>query len=502
MMSVKKTTLSIAVIVGISITAPAHAADQWLQYARDHLNNPVVDGWAAPEPAQLRWVVSPGDYELCPSSSPVAFQGKVYVYGYIYDYDFSDGTDDSLSCVAAYSASDGSLVWKTDIDFGAQDSWSSPAVDPVTLTVLIGSGQKVFGLDAVTGAIKWATDLGNDIFNASVTVADGRAFITDSTAVTTDAYGDPGTAFALNLGATSDDEGDILWSVPIGVTSGCTAAYYDEAPGGNSFVIFADADGWLRALDPATGIPQWSYQVPDADGWKWTPGGTFWGGVSVADGFVYASTYGFYGGQDNSFTYKLNADTGELVWRAPSERTNSVPVVYGDLVLVCGGTHFYGVPKLEALDINTGTKLWEFTAAGARTHTPAVVNGICYVGTMPDIGDYYYQTLYAVDLSLTPDDPGFVLGLHHGAGGTPAYHNGGIYSVGADGLHAFRTWMLEGDVTFDCKVNILDMIFVRNKLNTDPASGDNWKAEVTGDGKINVLDMILIRNRLNTNCSQ
>jgi len=488
--------------VGISITGWTHAADQWLQYGRDHLNNPVVDSGAAPGLAQLRWILSPGDYELCPNSSPVMFQGKVYVYGYIYDYDFSDGTDDSLSCVAAYSASNGSLAWKTDIDFGAQDSWSSPAVDPVSLTVLIGSGQKVFGLDADTGAAKWATDLGNDVFNASVTVADGRAFITDSTAVTTDAYGQPGTAFALNLGATSDDEGHILWSVQIGVTSGCTAAYYDAPAEADDLVIFADADGWLKALDPATGTEEWSYCVPNADGWKWTPGGTFWGGVSVADGFVYASTYGFYGGEDNSYTYKLNADTGALVWRAPSERSNSVPVVHGDLVLVCGGTHFYGVPKLEALDKATGNKLWEFTDAGARTHTPAVVNGICYAGTMPDIGGYYYQTLYAVDLSLTPDDPGFVLSQYHGAGGTPAYDNGGIYSVGTDGLHAFRTWMLEGDVTFDCKVNILDMIFVRNKLNTDPTSGDNWKAEVTGDGAINILDMILVRNRLNTNCSE
>ena len=27
-------------------------------------------------------------------------------------------------------------------------------------------------------------------------------------------------------------------------------------------------------------------------------------------------------------------------------------------------------------------------------------------------------------------------------------------------------WRLSGDVTDDCKVNILDMIFVRNHLNT------------------------------------
>ena len=62
------------------------------------------------------------------------------------------------------------------------------------------------------------------------------------------------------------------------------------------------------------------------------------------------------------------------------------------------------------------------------------------------------------------------------------------------------TVRLEGDANRDCNVNVLDMIFVRNRLNQPIGTGDNWKADVNGDGKINVLDLIYVRNRLNAKC--
>jgi len=54
----------------------------------------------------------------------------------------------------------------------------------------------------------------------------------------------------------------------------------------------------------------------------------------------------------------------------------------------------------------------------------------------------------------------------------------------------------------DCRVNILDLIFIRNRLNTDPASGDNWQADVNEDGRINILDLIFTRNTLGTGCPE
>ena len=63
-----------------------------------------------------------------------------------------------------------------------------------------------------------------------------------------------------------------------------------------------------------------------------------------------------------------------------------------------------------------------------------------------------------------------------------------------------RPWPIDGDANMDCRVNILDLIFFRNKLNQSVGTGDNWKADVNEDTRINILDLIFVRNKLNTSC--
>ncbi|HUU69728.1 MAG TPA: discoidin domain-containing protein [Planctomycetota bacterium] len=63
-----------------------------------------------------------------------------------------------------------------------------------------------------------------------------------------------------------------------------------------------------------------------------------------------------------------------------------------------------------------------------------------------------------------------------------------------------KPWPIDGDANGDCRVNILDLIFIRNKLNQPVGTGDNWKADVNEDAKINILDLIYVRNKLNTSC--
>ena len=65
---------------------------------------------------------------------------------------------------------------------------------------------------------------------------------------------------------------------------------------------------------------------------------------------------------------------------------------------------------------------------------------------------------------------------------------------------AVAVYNLLGDVNGDCRVNVLDLILVRNRLGQNVASGDNWKVDVNQDGATNVLDLILVRNNLNTSC--
>ena len=61
---------------------------------------------------------------------------------------------------------------------------------------------------------------------------------------------------------------------------------------------------------------------------------------------------------------------------------------------------------------------------------------------------------------------------------------------------------IDGDVNLDCKVNILDLIAVRNHLNEDVATGGNSRFDLNTDGKVNILDLIYVRSRLNTSCWQ
>ena len=43
-------------------------------------------------------------------------------------------------------------------------------------------------------------------------------------------------------------------------------------------------------------------------------------------------------------------------------------------------------------------------------------------------------------------------------------------------------------------------IFIRNRLNQAVTTGDNILADVTKDTRINILDLIAVRNKLNSVC--
>ncbi len=59
---------------------------------------------------------------------------------------------------------------------------------------------------------------------------------------------------------------------------------------------------------------------------------------------------------------------------------------------------------------------------------------------------------------------------------------------------------LKADVNSDGQVNILDLIFVRGRMNQNAGIGDNNKADVNNDGKINILDLIFVRGNLGKTC--
>lgn len=108
-------------------------------------------------------------------------------------------------------------------------------------------------------------------------------------------------------------------------------------------------------------------------------------GVSVARGLVIV-------GDDNGYTYALNAKTGQLVWSHYGwNMTMSNPLVWKDRVFVSTGNPYFnyqnvvrfmqgkqtvrgpGLNTLYALDLKTGKTLWKARTQGEMMATGAIV---------------------------------------------------------------------------------------------------------------------------------
>ncbi|HET8996823.1 MAG TPA: PQQ-binding-like beta-propeller repeat protein, partial [Acetobacteraceae bacterium] len=116
-------------------------------------------------------------------------------------------------------------------------------------------------------------------------------------------------------------------------------------------------------------------------------------GVSVVAGIVFV-------GDDNGYTYALNAETGKLIWAHYGwNMTMSNPLVSGDRVFVSTGNAYFnyantmkylhgerptrgpGLNTIYALDRGTGKEIWAFHPPGEAMPTPLLDGGFLYAGT-------------------------------------------------------------------------------------------------------------------------
>ena len=138
----------------------------------------------------------------------------------------------------------------------------------------------------------------------------------------------------------------------------------------------------------------------------------------------------------------------------------------------------------------------------------------------------YTSAFLIVSYTTSPSTPGsavlvastgicaaYLTGHYHAATNNRAFYNH-VYHYRIDDLAAKFIATLTGyftgftvtapkyqqapaDVNFDNKVNILDLIAVRNRLNV-PLATAGAEHDVNRDGAIDVLDLIAIRNALNS----
>lgn len=492
------------VVVGIllvvaALVPPAWAQDSWRQYAGNAERRSSTESgpqdlsallWTVGEDSLGAQIVFEGQ------SGPVVHNGRVFAVAK--HYEEAAYVNDRLIAVDAAS---GQIAFETLVEKAFYDSWSSPAVDQAHGTVIVASGYSVYGIDAAEGGINWQTELEKKVVNASPAVAEdldpGRVFVTDY-----DGYGNGGLLYCLNTSAYDAaanpyEPGEIVWQELLGGTSGNTPAYREG-------VVYVTAVG-----DPWTGWPgkgvvyAFDVAAPPEERlrWSWTfdegtPGAGFFGGLCLAEGYLYAAAYGFYGTGDNSQLVKVRASDGELQWIVPCERTCSIPVVQGGMIYLSAGIQGYGSkPKVQAFEDggDHATKKWDTAdhlAVGGRTHQPVICGQVLYAGMIPTTGNGFgpCTDFYMLDLHRGPSDgAGFVLGHLSGMGSSPACHGGRLYTIGAGGLYALAA---KGDYSGDGRINGADVGgFLRAVLSGATTTEDVGLGDFDGDGLVTAEDV-------------
>jgi outer membrane protein assembly factor BamB len=485
--------------VAAGLASPAWGQDSWRQYAGNAERRSSTQSgpqdlsavlWVVGEDSTGQQIVFEGQ------SSPVVYSARVFAVAK--HYEGGSYVNDKLVAVDAAS---GEVVFQTLVEKAMMDSWSSPAIDQAHEAVIVASGYSVYGIDAAEGGINWQRPLEKRTVNASPVVAEGldpgRVFVTDY-----DGYGTEGLLYCLNTSAydvatNPYEPGEIVWQEVLGGTSGNTPAYHDG-------VVYVTA-----VSDPWTGWPGkgviYAFDVapPPEDRlrWSWTfgegmPSTGFFGGLCLAEGYLYAATYGFYGTGDNSQLVKVRASDGELQWTVPCERTTSIPVVQGGMIYLSAGIQGYGSrPKIQAFEDGgtSAAKKWDtgdYLAVGGRTHQPVLSGHVLYTGLIPTTGSGFgpCAEFYMLDLERLPSDgASFVLGHLSGLGSSPACDGGRMYTIGANGLHALAA---RGDYSGDGRVSGEDVGgFLRAVLSGATTAVDVGIGDFDGDGQITEGDV-------------
>ena len=410
-----RNVLRTALVAGAAILMPLVAqaqVDQWTHRGRTPARNGVADEAPAPDITSPRFVAAaPAGYQLVGQSAPVIFNGRIFVYA----IRTVDGV--TTSHVVAFSETDGSHLWTAPVAARQGDSWSAPTVCTERGLLLMPSGNTVAAIAAESGQMIWQTTLNNPVINGTVLVHDKKAYVADHKPMSTVAR-----LYCLNLDRENKQfaDGAIIWSQPLMRSVGSEAAL--AATGAGDFILATDMAGYIRQFSQS-GTAGWIFALPGAG--SNLPNGGFNGGLAVEGQQAFAATYNFYG---QGLLVCVNVANGQKVWSTLCERTDTQPIITATHVYLSGGVEGFGsVPKVEAFNRVSGQKRWEWTIAGSWTMQPLLVGQTLYVGDGAGINPTWpASNFYALDISKTPVESGFVKGYYAGCGSSPAYANGNI----------------------------------------------------------------------------
>lgn len=160
-----------------------------------------------------------------------------------------------------------------------------------------------------------------------------------------------------------NDQGQKQWSYFAGTSN---KGFHATAALDKNYVYIAAYNGILYCLRKSDGALIWTHQIGEFSG----------SSVLLRDNFIYLGVET----ESNGFVAKLNASTGDLIWRTAF---TGAPVHSSPLVDEKSETVIVGniEGRIQGFNSKTGEPKWEFLAQAAVKTTPAAYNDVAYIGS-------------------------------------------------------------------------------------------------------------------------
>ncbi len=345
--------ISTLMFTSIAAVAAQGKTESWPTFKYNYQRTGVADN-TGPKTNSLVWkwysgkTLEPGGgYGITESSAlvPAVVDGKVYV-----------GTEENR--FVALDEFTGDLIW----EFQTEGIVRTPPT-VANGKVFFGSHDAYFyALDADTGELAWkygpviTEEFDVGIWTIGTVVQDGLVV-----------FG------AEDVYALNENSGSLIWKKDL-------AGGYDWALGmalvGNTLIV-PSLDAKVRALNLGDGEELWVYETESYI--ESTP--------SIAGDKVYV-------GSTDNYTYCLDLNTGDLIWRTEHGWSDfwgfggggwSHPSIHNNRVFNSGPDG-----NLHAFDASTGDILWTFNTGNLTWGGVSVVDGVVYGGSLT-------EKVYAVD---------------------------------------------------------------------------------------------------------
>lgn len=325
---------------------------------------------SAPSSPTLMWSYDTGATVY---SSPAVASGTVYIATYdwatntgsLYAIDeysgsqkwvFSTGApiyaSPAVSNGIVYITSRDSFLYAIDEQTG-QQRWRVPNIRPVTSSPVVANGRVFYGtwfasfwaqfvaVDANSGTVLWWYPA-DDTIISSPSVHNGLVFFGQN------------NGFVVALNETSGSE---VWKTQTGGN-----AVIATAPAIADGRVYVGTENKFTALDETTGATLWTFN---------TQGNNASSGA-VNSGIVYFGT-------GKGYVRALNAATGLEVWsyNVGSVVSSSPALALGSNTLVVGSHD----GNIYALNMTDGALLWSYQTGSVVSSSPAVADGRIFVGS-------------------------------------------------------------------------------------------------------------------------